>query len=350
MQILSLSPGREGYFHVRRARSMYTRVRRGSACYAAIFALAVLVFYRPVAGQTLGLYLGGVETRDAGRDRSHAWALEYTEQLAPHFALSLLYLNEGHPVDHHRDGFGAQAWFRTSPLGGRFALAAGVGPYYYFDTTSRGPGGYVNHHGLGLIYSLAAAVQVNDRWALQLRLNRVDARKQFDTNTWLLGIGYQLDGAPARSSVAAPYATTLPNEVTILAGQTIVNSFESERGGAAGIEYRRAYSRHLEWSVGFLKEGDGQRVNRKGISAQGWLMQSTSDNRISFGIGLGPYFTVERRNAAGLEEGERLAGMVSLSARYRFLSQWHARATWSRVFTNYSGDTDVLLIGAGYTF
>ena len=269
------------------------------ACCLAMFALVVLVSYRPVAAQMLGLYAGRTEIRDATHDKSHAWGLEYVEQVAPHFGLSLLYLNEGHHSDQRRDGFGMQAWARTSPLGGRLTLAAGVGPYYYFDTTRRGQADYANDHGLGLIYSLAAVMQVADRWSLQLRLNRVDARKQFidarkqfDANMVLLGIGYQLDGAPARSSATALYAAARPNEVTVFAGQTIVNSFESERGVAAGIEYRRAFSRHVEWTVGFLKEGDGHLVRRKGITGQGWLTQRALDDRISFGIGLGPYLAV----------------------------------------------------------
>ena len=327
------------------------------ACCLAMFALVVLVSYRPVAAQMLGLYAGRTEIRDATHDKSHAWGLEYVEQVAPHFGLSLLYLNEGHHSDQRRDGFGMQAWARTSPLGGRLTLAAGVGPYYYFDTTRRGQADYANDHGLGLIYSLAAVMQVADRWSLQLRLNRVDARKQFidarkqfDANMVLLGIGYQLDGAPARSSATASYAAARPNEVTVFAGQTIVNSFESERGVAAGIEYRRAFSRHVEWTVGFLKEGDGHLVRRKGITGQGWLTQWALDDRISFGIGLGPYLAVDRPNAGQADERERLAGMVSLSARYRFTPQWHARVTWDRVLTDYHRDTDVLLIGAGYTF
>lgn len=332
------------------ARRKPSRVRRWRACGLPMFALVVLVSYRPVAAQMLGLYAGGMEIRNATHDKSYAWGLEYMEQVAPHFGLSLLYLNEGHPSDQRRDGFGMQAWARTSPLGGRLTLAAGVGPYYYFDTTRRGHVDYANDHGLGLIYSLAAVMQVADRWSLQLRLNRVDARKRFDTNVVLLGIGYQLDGAPARSSATALYTAARPNEVTVFAGQTTVNSFESERGVATSIEYRRAFSRHVEWTVGFLREGDGHLVRRKGITGQGWLTQRALEDRISFGIGFGPYLAVDRRNAGQADERERLAGMVSLSARYRFTPQWHARVTWNRVLTDHHRDTDLLLIGAGYTF
>lgn len=327
------------------ARARATLARLG----AAMFALAVLVFCRPVAGQTLGLYAGGMEMRDAGRDSSYAWALEHLEQLTPHFDLGLLYLNEGHPRIHHRDGFGAQAWIRASPMGGRLTLAAGVGPYYYFDTTSQGRGIHENHHGLGLIYGLAAALRVGDRWSLQLRLNRVDTRRQFDTNVWLLGAGYELDGRLARSYPAASDATVLAGNVAVLAGQSIVNSFESERGTAVGIEYRRALSRPLEWTLGFLHEGDGQRVHRTGIAAQGWVTQSTRDDRISVGVGVGPYLAIDRRNAA-TQDSRRLAAMVSLSARYRFAPRWHARATWNRVATRNDSDTDVLLVGVGYSF
>lgn len=332
------------------ARRNPWRVRCRHACCLAMFALVVSVAYRPVAAQMLGLYAGGAKIRDATHDRSHAWGLEYTEQVAPYFGLSLLYLNEGHLNDQRRDGFGMQAWARTSPLGGRLTLAAGVGPYYYFDTTRRGQADYANDHGLGLIYSLGAVMQVADRWSLQLRLNRVDPRKQSDTNVVLVGIGYQLDGAPARSSAIALYTAARPNEVTVFAGQTIVNSFESEPGVAAGIEYRRAFSRHVEWTVGFLKEGDGHFVRRKGITAQGWLTQWALDDQISFGIGLGPYLAVDRRDAGQADKRDRLAGMVSLSARYRFTPQWHARVTWNRVLADYDRDTDVLLVGAGYTF
>lgn len=350
MHIPSFASGREGFVRALHAPSKPMRERRWRACCIAIFALTVLFFYQPVAGQTLGLYAGGMEMRDTGKDKSHAWELEYMEQLAPHFGLSLLYLNEGHPHGHHRDGFGTQAWFRTSPLGGRFSVAAGVGPYYYFDTIPREQANYANKHGYGLIYSLATDMQVDDRWSLQLRLSRVDARRQFDTNVVLLGIGYRFQSTPPRSSDAALYTATKTSEITVLAGQTIVNSLESTHGPAASIEYRRASHPHLEWSVGFLKQGDGHRVRGEGITTQGWLTQSTPDNRVTFGFGLGPYLAVNRRDAGSAEKSDRLAGMVSLSARYRLTPQWHTRATWNRVSSNDDRDTDVLLIGLGYTY
>lgn len=309
-----------------------------------ILALVMAAYCQPAASETVGIYAGAMETRDAARDDSYALELEYTKPLAQHFDLSLFYLNEGHPENHHRDGIGAQAWLRTSPLGKRLTLAAGMGPYYYFDTTRQDQLQYANRHGFGLIYSLAAAVQMNQHWSLQLRFNRVATHAQFDSNTALLGIGYWPDNAHTHS--AAP---TEPGEITVMAGQTIVNSFNSERGDAAGIEYRKAFADHLEWSVGALKESDNQRLRRKGITAQAWLIQPVLKNRLNFGIGLGPYLVFDRWDADG-QEDERLAGIASLSARYRITPDWHAQATWSRVFTDDDSDADVLLIGAGYRF
>lgn len=309
-----------------------------------ILALVMAAFHQPAAGETVSIYDGAMEARDANRDTSYAWELEYVKPVAQYFDFSLFYLNEGHPENHHRDGVGAQAWLRTSPLGNRLTLAAGIGPYYYFDTTRQDQPQYANQHGFGLVYSLAAAVRMDERWSLQLRFNHVDANSQFNSNTALLGIGYRPDNAHTHSA-----AVTEPSEVTFMAGQTIVNSFDSERGQAASIEYRKAFSHHLEWTVGALKEGDNHRLRRKGITAQAWLIQPAMKNRLNFGIGLGPYLVLDRWDADG-KEGERLAGIASLSARYRITPDWHAQATWSRVFTDDDGDADVLLIGAGYRF
>jgi len=309
-----------------------------------ILALVMAAFHQTAAGETVSLYAGGMEVRDTAQDDSYAWELEYTKPVAQNFDFSLFYLNEGHPENHHRDGIGAQAWLRTSPLGKRLTLAAGIGPYYYFDTTRQDQPQYANQHGLGLVYSLAAAVRMNERWSLQLRFNHVNANTQFNSNTALLGIGYRPDNAHTHSDTV-----TEPSEITVMAGQTIVNSFDSERGQAASFEYRKAFSHHLEWTVGALKEGDNNRLRRKGITAQAWLIQPALKNRLNFGIGLGPYLVLDRWDADG-EKGERLAGIASLSARYRITPDWLAQATWSRVFTDDNGDADVLLIGAGYRF
>src|ERR1700743_545869 len=48
--------------------------------------------------------------------RTYTWALEYQEGLGRFFAVSFMWLNEGHVPDHHRDGRSVQFWGRLPVL------------------------------------------------------------------------------------------------------------------------------------------------------------------------------------------------------------------------------------------
>jgi hypothetical protein len=322
--------------------------RRALPCFLGAVMLTVP---HQGAAQTAAVYGGTVYARDTGSNRSRTFALDYVEPVSERFAIGFLYLNEGHLEGHHRDGFGAQAWLRTPPLVRGLRLAIGGGPYFHFDTATTNRPEYANRHGWGVVYGVAASMPLADRWSLELKLNRVVARDRFDTHVALLGIGYRLDARPGRD-IAGAYGDGRRNrEITLLAGQTIVNSFASERDTAVSLEYRHTVSPHVEWTATWLNEGEPKLISRKGLAAQAWLARSALDDRLRFGIGLGPYFALDRRHADLTGESERqFAGLVSLSARYRITPRWHARATWHRVLADYHRDTDVLLLGAGYSF
>ena len=68
-----------------------------------------------------------------------------------------------------------------------------------------------------------------------------------------------------------------------------------------------AVRRHLDWTVSWLEEGDNSMILRNGLTTQLWLMGA-------------------------------------------FLAYWSFRAAWSRIITDYSRDTDVILGGIGYRF
>lgn len=300
------------------------------------------------AAQTAALYGGIMERRDARGERTHSVAVEYRQPLDERFGVGLLYLNEGHPDSHHRDGFAGQLWVETPrlPLGLRLGL--GAGPYYFFDTVDTGRG-YFNEHGWGMAYSVLAAVPISERWSAHLRWNRVDARGPFDTHTLMLGVGYTF--APREREAAALTSTLRRHEVTLLAGQTILNSFASERATALAVEYRRTAAPYADWTLTLLNEGKPEHIDRRGIAAQAWLARSANRDRARFGVGLGPYFAIDRRHADLTGESDRrVAALVSASLRYRLTTGWHVRATWHRVLADYHRDTDVLLLGTGYTF
>ncbi len=98
-----------------------------------------------------------------GQDSAHtfAWEMDYQRSLGEHAVFSAGWINEGHLPGHHRDGPVAQIWWRTTAFDPRLSLAAGVGPYAYFDTvpTTTGDGSH-DDHGIGIIASAAASWRV----------------------------------------------------------------------------------------------------------------------------------------------------------------------------------------------
>ena len=91
-------------------------------------------------GQDLSVQAGATRTVDPRRT-SYGWLLSYSHDLNPHLFGSFSYQNEGHVPSHHRDGHSAQLWARTSLISPQLSIAAGVGPYHYFDTTACRPPG-----------------------------------------------------------------------------------------------------------------------------------------------------------------------------------------------------------------
>lgn len=318
------------------------------------FALGVSIWVAaPVRAQEL--YLLGGATRSSG-EPTYGWAIEYWQGLDEHFAFSLGWLNEGHVPNHHRDGHSAQLWTRANVFDRRLSLAAGIGPYRYFDTTAAEAGAsYANAHGWGAIASLAATWYTDSRWLVQLRANRIRASGSIDSNQLLLGVGYQLEPAATpgpRPEPSPRFGLTTRNELTAFLGRTIVNSFQSELSTAKSIEYRRGLTPHLEASVAWLNEGDTRLIRRNGVTAQIWAVSAFFDDRLALGVGVGPYVALNKyREPQGSEaEQERVAGIVTFSASYRFDSRWAARVSWNRIVTDYSRDADVILAGVGYRF
>jgi hypothetical protein len=313
----------------------------------------LLIYCTPLNAQEL--YLLGGEIGDTGSsDRSYTWSVEYIQELGEYTAVSLSYVNEGHLPDHHRDGTAVQFWGRTKPMSRRFVLAAGIGPYYFYDTqlASRG-GGFSDVHGLGGIFSLAGLWYTESPWVIQMRANFIKTNN-IDTYSAMVGVGYQLGYRPVRRSpldVRHHPEKTMDNEITLLIGQTIVNSLNSPKSTAQSVEYRRGIAHYLDWTIAWLNEGDNRLIRRNGILSQAWLVRDFFDEHLSLGVGLGFYILVDRyRSPSDKESEDTVAGVVTLSASYRFNPNWLVRFSWNRIATSYNRDTDVFTIGPGYRF
>jgi hypothetical protein len=290
-----------------------------------------------------------------GPDNAHtfAWEMDYQRSLGEHAVFSAGWINEGHLPGHHRDGPVAQVWWRTTAFDPRLSLAAGVGPYAYFDTvpTTTSDGSH-DDHGIGIIASAAASWRMDGPWSLQLRFNRIVTKHSADSSSLLLGAVYRLEGAATPSDSMASIQPAFDSEVDLLVGRTIVNTLESEDAFAAQIEYRRRLGPYWAWSVGLLNEGDANTQRRSGVMAEFWAGHEFLDRRVTAAIGIGPYLVFDIRKNPELVEAsrERLAGILSLTFAYAPLPQWALRLAWHRIFAERSHDSDVLVLGAGYRF
>ena len=319
-------------------------------------ALALLFLLLPAAGSAaeheLSLLAGTMQDTDTGKP-SYTWQLEFRNWVNEHFGVSVSYLNEGHVPNHHRDGGAVQVWTSASVIDPRLHLSGGIGPYYYFDSTQPIPGSdYTNEHGWGGIGSVALSWQGRSRLIYQLRANVVETGS-LDSQALLFGVGYQWDSRPQASGPAnaAVHDAGKKNELSLLAGRTIVNSFDSEHALALGVEYRRRLGRLFEGTIGVLDEGETGTIDRAGLEAQLWLARDFLDDRISLGVGSGGYYAGDRDHRQ--DQGERdffLSGITSITAGFRFAADWKIRTTWSRVRSHYDRDTDVVMIGLGYLF
>jgi hypothetical protein len=321
---------------------------------ARLFAGLLGIFAAECYAQELSVLAGAVQGRE-NRQTSYEWALEYRHALPGPFAISAAWINQGHLENHHRDGIAAQGWLGTTAFDPRLTFSAGVGPYYYFDTTALGPDDPGRSaHGWGVLYSAAARWQFDRHWLVDLRVNRTEAHKSIDTTELLLGIGYRFDDR-ATDSTSEPHLSPVAqsvSELTFYAGRSVVNDFSSEGALAASIEYRRAINEIAEWSIAWLHEGQPRLARRNGVAAQIWVQRLLAEGRFTIGAGIGPFVAIDFYSSEMLPEGarERLAAVISLTASYRFDPHGSVRATWHRVASEDPFDSDVFLLGLGYRF
>jgi hypothetical protein len=314
-----------------------------------LLGAVALIAAAAAPAQELTGYAGALRINE-DHQRTFTAGAAFTNPVNNYLALSLSYINEGHPTDHHRDGVAGQVWVRTGYNRPGWTFGAGAGQYYYFDTTelhSDGPTKYTNDHGWAAIYSLQATYHYPDsRWYNQVQINRI-APSGKDTSTSLVfGVGYQFNGV--KGDKLHKEGTEVTDEsVTVMGGQGITNSLNSERSRIAAIEYRRAVGRYVDWTVTAIKEGNTPQSKRNGVATQLWLIRSLTPT-VELGMGAGFYFNDKVPDAEG--QRSHKAGLVSIGGRYHMTRRVVAEATWNRVVSDYHRDADLFLIGLGYSF
>jgi hypothetical protein len=326
-----------------------SRARKNNAMLAKWGVVAAAALGTTAAMAQDVAFLGG-RTKVAGFEApTFGLNYSYSHDIAPNLAAGFAYVNEGHVPGHHRDGVAVQLWLQGETAPG-LQLGIAAGPYQYFDTTrAESATGFQDAHGTGALYSAMATWRGRgSRIFLRARIDRIEAQASPDSTQLLLGVGYRLDqdGSLRANSDGKSWRRSNDGEVTLYAGKTIVNSFESESAAARGAEYRHAFGPVLRGSIAWMKEGDARLIRRDGVLVQGWLEPSFNDDRWTMGVGYGAYFAVDQYRATPRHVSPALTMTLSCNVGAR----WIARLNWYRVISNYDRDSDVLLLGAGYRF
>lgn len=296
-------------------------------CFLSFFiSLSFFITVPPSYTQEIYFHAGEVQNTHTS-DRATRWGLAYHQGTGEHTMLSLTYLNEGHLPGHHRDGYAAQFWLRKNIMNRRLSLAAGIGPYAYFDTNGSRAESF-DAHGWGGILSMAATWYTDSRFLFQIRGNWIDAVHSFNTLSITGGIGYQLDApetpGPRRSAPAEEQSPT-GNELTVQAGLAVLNRFQSVHTTAEALEYRRGLTPHTDWTIGIRNEGPKNGLERYGVTSQLWLVRAFFNDRVALGAGVGPYFAYD--GYRGTRGSTTLSALVGLTGSYRFSRHWAMRFT-----------------------
>jgi len=318
------------------------------ACLLVTFLLPSL----PSHAHELSVLGGATEGIDAGGS-SYAWQAALRYNFLRNFAASVSWINEGHLEEHKRDGFAVQGWGRVPLLDNRLSIGVGAGVYQYFDTRLLPAGNHENVHGWAPVYSLTATYYTEKPWFAQVAVNHIHPESDTNSNTYLVGVGYRLWKEDATSSgpgMGDRPAKTTGYEVMPFLGQVVVNRPGNDPGIGSGIEFRMGIDEHLDWTVTWLNEDVPGTFHRTGLGSQLWLVDAFLARRITLGFGAGLYSFVDRELPPGSTAGSRLdiAGLLTVSASYRFSDPWFTRFNWNRVMSNDSRDTDIFLLGLGY--
>lgn len=127
-------------------------------------------------------------------------------------------------------------------------------------------------------------------WFAQVAVNRIHPESDFNSNTYLVGVGYRLwkeAASPSGHREVGRPAKTTGYEMMPFLGQVVVNRPDNDPGIGSGIEFRMGIDEHLDWTVTWLNEDVSGTFHRTGLGTQIWLVDAFLARRITLGFGAG---------------------------------------------------------------
>lgn len=206
--------------------------------------------------------------------------------------LDIVYYNEGHPDNNHRDGFAFQYTYARRL--GTLTAELSAGPYTSMNTTVVN-GEQIDQARYGVLASAALRIPL-DRWwrgtHLRIGYNHVWMRNVAHSDALMVGIGRHFTDTP-------PFPESALERQRVWWGLSYGRSYTSQsntQNANGAIVQARQVGGKWASSVSLVAEGDDQvRVDRRGVAAQFWFVQPLTP-RWTASAGIGPYLAQNRRD------------------------------------------------------
>jgi hypothetical protein len=293
------------------------------------------------SGRTINAYavFGDGAASKGGDMRWRAYEVGFGDALTQYLSVYVAYLNEGHPIDHHRDGFAALGSFRW-PVGDRIALELSAGPYFSMDTTHvdnlpRNEKRWGVRASAGVRYYL-----VPNGFFLKLQYNHVQVIDGFSSDMVLFGIGSDFAGN------ASPAFSDGKTQVSVWAGTSQTNHPQVPMEKGYMVEVKRPLGNAWAYSGSFVYEGNNGVAGRRGAAAQLWYVAPLR-NKLTLSAGVGPYVAYDRDE---ISHKTRVNALLSAEVSYQVTNAWAANLRFNRVASGNNKDQDMFMVGVARNF
>lgn len=282
---------------------------------------------------------GDGSATQGGDMRWRAYEVGFGDVLTDYLSAYVAYMNEGHPFDHHRDGFAALGSFRW-PIDERVTLELSAGPYFSMDTThvDNQPR---NEKRWGVRASAAVRYYlVPNGFFLKLQYNHVQMVDGFNSDMVLFGIGSDFSGN------ATPAFSDGKTQVSVWAGTSQTNHPQVPIEKGYMVEVKRPLGNAWAYSGSFVYEGNNGVAGRRGVAAQFWYVAPIL-SKWTLSAGAGPYLSYDRDEVSSKT---RLNALLSAQVSYQVTNDWAASLRFNRVATGNNKDQDLFMAGIARNF
>jgi hypothetical protein len=290
--------------------------------------------------------------RDDKKQQFHSFDIRFGQYFAKNWRVDFLHVNEGHPYNHHRDGFAVQATYGVS-LVNNYRFEFGTGPYLSFDTTVDDAGAELNEKRVGMLTTVAMILPLpvmSKNFHLRFQWSNYFMNDRPNGNSLLVSVGFDVDHAlyPPRED----YGDHSWEAWAAIANTKITHGGPETTTGFS-VDVARRFAGTLAISLGYLYEGGyNGATDRQGLTLQIWKDISLG-RFFEIAIGAGPYFAKDK-----VEDSDDydIKGIITFGGNYyppwNWCENWYLGVSLSRVIDrkNPEDDADVTRLSVGTRF